>query len=112
MQEAHFIAGSLKIYEKKIQEALNTLHGTPALVLKICCSMEEKSSMEDMEKIQKEIPNTKGNIQSLISDRDYLLDIFEMYHAITLKYVEENDNLTKELKSTHDSLESFQKALQ
>ena len=48
--------------ENKIQEALNTLHGTHALVLKICWSMEEKYSMDDVEKIQKAISNIKGNI--------------------------------------------------
>ena len=47
--------------------------------------MEEKSSMEDMEKIQKSISNTKGNILSFHSDRDYLLELIEMYHGMTLK---------------------------
>ena len=36
MQEPHFLAVSLKMDEKNIQEALETLHGTHALVSKIC----------------------------------------------------------------------------
>ena len=53
--------------------------------------MEETSFIEDMEKIQKAISNTKGNILSFLSDRDYLLELVEMYRGMTLKYEEEND---------------------
>ena len=65
-----------------------------------------------MEKIHKAIPNTKGNILSLIYNRDYLLDLVDMYHGVTLRDAEENENLAKGFMSTHDSLESFRKALQ
>ena len=85
--------------ENKIQEALNTLHGTHALVSKICWRMEEKYSLEDIEKIQKEISDIKGNILKLISERDYLIDIVGLYHGLTLKNVEDNDKLSNELES-------------
>ena len=45
--------------ESKIQEALKTLHGTHALVSKICWSMEDKYSIEDIEKIQNKYPMLK-----------------------------------------------------
>ena len=76
--------------EKKIQEALNTLHGTHALVSKICWSMEEKYSMEDIEKIQKAISDIKGNILNLLSGRDYLIELVHLYCGLTLKKVEDN----------------------
>ena len=41
--------------------------------------------MEEMEKIHKAIPNTKGNILSLIYNRDYLLDLVDMYHGVALR---------------------------
>ena len=50
-QEPVFLEGSLRMNEKKIQEVVKTLHGTHALVSKICWSMEDKYSMEDIEKI-------------------------------------------------------------
>ena len=61
-KEPVFIEGSLRMDHNNIQDSLNTLHGTHALVSKICWSMEEKYSMEDIEKIEKAISNIKGNI--------------------------------------------------
>ena len=46
----HFISESLKMSECKIKEALHTLHGTHALMKNLCWKLEEKYSMEDMEK--------------------------------------------------------------
>ena len=50
-QEPVFLEGSLRMVENKIQETLNNLHGTHDFVSKICWSMEDKYSMEDIEKI-------------------------------------------------------------
>ena len=86
--------------EKNIQEALKTLHGTHDLVSKIYWSMEEKYSMENMEKIHREMLDTKGNFFNLLSNIDYLIDIISLYHGITLKDENENGKLSKELKST------------
>ena len=91
--------------EKKNQEALNTLHGTHALALKICWSMDEKYSMEDIEKIHKEISDIKGNILNFLSDRDYLIEIVGLYHGLTLKNVEDNYNLSNDLESTQNALQ-------
>ena len=56
LQEPHFLEGSLKMNEKKIQESLRILHDTQALVSNSCwraTSLEEASFLEDMEKIQR-----------------------------------------------------------
>ena len=50
--------------ENYIQEALSILHDTQALVSNSCwraTSLEEPSFLEDMEKIQREMCNIKGN---------------------------------------------------
>ena len=47
----HFLAGSLKMSECNIKEALHILHGTYALMKNICWKLEEKYSMEDMGEI-------------------------------------------------------------
>ena len=86
-QEPFLLEGSLRMDENKIQEALNTLHVTHDFVSKICWSMEEKHSMDSIEKIQKEISDIKGNILNLIYNRDYLIDIVGFYHGITLNNV-------------------------
>ena len=68
MQEPHFLEGSLKMNEKKIQESLRILHDTQTLVSNSCwraTSLEETSFLEDMEKIQRVMCNIKVNFMSL-----------------------------------------------
>ena len=80
MQEPHFLEGSLKMNEKKIQEALSILCDTQALVSNSCwraTSLEEPSFLEDMEKIQREMCNIKGNFMSLLFDRKNVIEISE-----------------------------------
>ena len=72
LQEPHFLEGSLKMNEKKIQEALRILHDTQALVSNSCwraTSLEDPSFLEDMEKIQRVLCNIKGNFMYFIFDR-------------------------------------------
>ena len=55
--------------ERDIQEALNMLHDTQALVSNSCwkvSSLEEPSFLKYMEKIQREMCNIKGNLMSFI----------------------------------------------
>ena len=49
LQEPHFLAGSLKMSECRIKEALKNLHRTSALMKNTCWKLEEKSSIEYME---------------------------------------------------------------
>ena len=62
--ETSFIEGYLKMSERDIQEALIIFHETQALVSNSCwkvSSLEDPSFLEDMEKIQREMCNIKGN---------------------------------------------------
>ena len=54
----------------------------------------------------------KSNFLQLLFERDRLFDIVGMYHDVSLRDVEEIDNLTLEVDSTHDSLKSTHSALQ
>ena len=83
MQEPHFLEGSLKMNEKKIQEAISILHDTQELVSNSCwraTSLEEPSFLEDMEKIQRAMCNIKGNFMSLIFYRKKFIEIIEWLH--------------------------------
>ena len=97
LQEPHFLEGSLKMNEKKIQESLRILHDTKALVSNSCwkiSSLEDPSFLEDMEKIQRAMCNNEGNFMSLIFDRNNLVEINEFLHDAHLKNNEDNHKLT------------------
>ena len=71
--------------ECKIKEALHTLRETHAFMTNICWKLEEKYSMEDMEKFQKARTRIKGNFLHFLSDRESLLELVELFHGASLK---------------------------
>ena len=81
--------------ECKIKEALHTLHRTSALMTNLCWNLEEKHSIEDMEKFQKAMIITKGNFLQLFSDRDSRLELVELLYGASLKDEEEICKLTQ-----------------
>ena len=85
MQAPHFLVGSLKISECNIKEALQTLHGTHALMKNLYWNLEEKYSMEDMEKFQKVMTSIKSNFLHFLFDRDIFLELVEFLYASSLK---------------------------
>ena len=63
-QEPHFLAGPLNICERNVHEALRILHEIIALLSNSCwrvASMEEPSSIKDLEAIQEAMTSIKGN---------------------------------------------------
>ena len=97
MQEPHFLEGSLKMNEKKIQEALRILHDTQALVSNSCwraTSLDEPSFLEDMENIQRAMCNIKGNFMYFRFDRKNVIELSEWLHESYLKNNEVIDKLT------------------
>ena len=81
LQEPHLLAGSLKMDEQKIQEALKILHDTHASVSKMCWEaalMEDQSSFEAMENIQKAMSTIKGNFSQLLSDKNDMFELVEL----------------------------------
>ena len=64
LQEPHLLAGSLKMDEQKIQEALKILHDTHDSMSNMCLDaalIEDQYSFEAMENIQKALSTIKGN---------------------------------------------------
>ena len=63
--------------ERDIQESLRILHDTQALVSNSCwraTSLEKTTFFEDMEKIQRAMCHIKGNLMSLIFDRNHFFE--------------------------------------
>ena len=56
--------------------------------------MEDPSFLEDMEKIQREMCNIKGNFMSLIFDRKNFIELIEWLHESYLSNNEVIDKLT------------------
>ena len=95
--------------ERNIHEALRSLHDTISLMSNSCCRhglMEETSSIENLEKVQKEMTNMKGNHFYFLYDRGHLLEILDMYHSDSFEHEEYISNLTDDLDTTHDYLKS------
>ena len=81
LEEPHLLAGSLKMDEQKIQEALKILHDTHASVSKTFWEaylMEYQSSFEIMENIQKAMSTVKGNFSQLLSDKNDMFELVEL----------------------------------
>ena len=68
--------------------------------------------MEDMEKFHKTMTSIDGNFVHLISDRDSLLELVELFHGASLKDEEYICKITQYLLTTQYSLKSTQCALQ
>ena len=69
--------------------------------------MEDPSFLEDMEKIQREMCNIKGNFMSLLFDRKNVIELIEWLHESYLKNNEvihkltiQNEQLLEKLQDT------------
>ena len=89
--------------EINIHEALRILHDTKSLVSDYfwkVSSLEEPSFLEDMEKIQREICNIKGNFMSFLFDRKNFTELIEWLHE---SYFNNNEDIHK-LKIQNEQL--------
>jgi hypothetical protein len=85
-------------YYWRASRAHNSLGGEPPLA--------------DFQMLREAVVVIKSNYLHLLSDRDHLLMLREMYQDALKVKEEEVDRLTQELAITHDSLKSMQRALQ
>ena len=95
--------------EKKIQEALHLIRDTHASVSHQCwiaASLEDQSSLESKEEMQKALSTIQGEFLKLIYDRDDLIEVSDVLHGASLKDGEEICKLTQDLLTTKDSLKS------
>jgi hypothetical protein len=118
-QESHYLAGQLRVSEDMIMAATRRIDDTHALVVDYCWrasvahgSSDEGFSMDDFHTLRERVSMMRTDYQQLLTDRDYLLGIGEMYHRALREQELEVDRLTHELESTRGFLRGTQIALQ
>jgi hypothetical protein len=75
-------------------------------------SSDEGFSMDDFHTLRERVSMMRTDYQQLLTDRDYLLGIGEMYHRALREQELEVDRLTQELESTRGFLRGTQTTLQ
>ena len=115
--EPHNLSGSLKEDREKLMEAMNHLVYINDLVERCGWKasrgeMEQESFLEECMEIKEVMDKTKEIYMNLLSDRDHLLIMAEMYHCAVKKEEEELERLTNKLEITNDLLKSTQRSLQ
>ena len=68
--------------------------------------------IDDFHTLMERVSMPRAEYQQLLMDRDYLLEVGEMYHRALREQEVEVDQLTHELMSTRRFLEGTQKTLQ
>ena len=87
-QEPHSFPWPLKMDEKNIQKALHLLQDTHSSVAHQCwivASLEDQSSLESKQEMQKALFTIQGEFLQLISNRDDLIELADMLHGASLK---------------------------
>ena len=101
--------------KNNIQKDLHLVQDTHYSVAQQCCiaaSLEDQSSLESKEEMQKALSTIQGELLQLIYDRDDLIELADVLHGSSLNDGEEIFKLTQDLLTTQDSLKSTQCALQ
>jgi hypothetical protein len=75
-------------------------------------SLGGEPPLTDFKVLREAVEVMKSNYLHLLSNRDHILILGEMYHDALKGKEKEVYRLTQELEITHDSLKSSQKALQ
>jgi hypothetical protein len=118
-QESRHLTGQLRVSEDMIMAATRCIDDTHALVAGYCwrASMAHDSSdgglaIDDFHTLRERVTVMRVDYQQLLMDRDYLLEVGEMYHRALREKEIEVDRLTHELVSTRGFLEGAQTTLQ
>jgi len=75
-------------------------------------SLGGELSLVDFQTLQEALVEMKSNYLHLLSDRDHLLMLVEIYHDALEGNEQEVDKRTHELETTQESLKNTQMALQ
>ena len=74
--------------------------------------MEGEYFLEECIALKEGISKMKERYMNLLSDREYLLMVAEMYHSALKKEEEKSENITNKLEITNNLLKSTQRSLQ
>jgi hypothetical protein len=118
-QESHHLAAKLRVSEDMIMAATRRSDDMHALMADYCWrasvahgSADEGFDMDGFHTLRERVSMMRTDYQQLLTDRDYLLRIGEMYHEALREQELEVDRLTQELESTRGFLRGTQTALQ
>jgi hypothetical protein len=118
-QESHYLTGQLRVSEDMIMAATRRIDDMHALMVDCCWrasmahdSSDEAFSIDDFHTLLERMSVMRSDFQQLLTDRDYLLGIGEMYHRALREQELEVDRLTQELESTRGFLRGTQTTLQ
>jgi hypothetical protein len=118
-QESHHLAAQLRVSEDMIMAATRRSDDMHALMADYCWrasvahgSSDEGISMDDFHTLRERVSVMRTDYQQLLTDRDYLLRVGEMYHEALREQELEMDRLTQELESTRGFLRGTQTTLQ
>lgn len=116
---AHNLENQLKVNVDQIMASMRHYDDTKALVEIYCWriamthhSLGGKPSLANFQILKEALVEMKYNYIHLLSDRDHLLMLVEIYHDVLEGKGEEVDRLIHELETTQESLKSTQMALQ
>ena len=109
--ESHHLSGPLKEDGEKLKAALKNLLDINALVARCCWKasggeMEGEALLEECIALKEGMANMKESYMNLLSDRDHLLTMAEIYHFVVNMEEEEVERLTNKLEITIDLLKS------
>jgi hypothetical protein len=107
-QESRHLTRQLRVREDMIMTTIRHIDDTHALVAEYCwrASMAHGSpdgelALDDFQTLRERVTVMRTDYQQLLMDRDYLLEVGEMYHRALREKETEVDRLTHELVSTH-----------
>jgi hypothetical protein len=118
-QESHHLAAQLKVSETMIRAATRHIDDMHARMADYCWrasvaqgSLDGGFFMDDFHTLRERVSMMRIDYQQLLTDRDYLLGIGELYHKALRGQELEVDRLTRELESTQGLLRGTQTTLQ
>jgi hypothetical protein len=111
-RESRHLTCELRFSEDMIMAAIKHIDDTHTLVVGYCWrdSMAHDSpyggiSIDDLYKLRERVTMMRANYQKLLMDKDYLLEVGDMYHRVLAEKESEVDKLTHELVRTWGFLE-------
>ena len=115
--EPHHLIGSLKEDREKLREEMRNFVDINALMARCCWKyssgeMEGEAFLEECIALKEGMAKLKERYMNLISNKEHLLMVAEMYHCAFKRETQEYERIHSKWEATYDSLKRTQEALQ
>jgi hypothetical protein len=117
-QESHHLAEQLTVSEAMIMTSTRRSDDMHALMADFCWrasvahgSSNERITMDDFHTLKERVSVMRVDYQQLLTDKDYLLRIGEIYHEALREQDLEVDRLTLELESTRGQMSLLRRSV-